>query len=105
MADSMVKHLNGWEMSIQLNANCKAFVKNFSGAKTTCTNDYVKTSVKSSPDHFILHVGTNDMLPDKSPEEIARSIDDLATLIKKEKHDGSISQNSSRLQKTRRKVV
>ena len=33
MADSMVKHLNGWEMSIQLNANCKAFVKNFSGAK------------------------------------------------------------------------
>ena len=33
MADSMVKHLNGWEMSIQLNANCKAFVKNFSGEK------------------------------------------------------------------------
>ena len=33
--DSMVKHLNGWEMSKKLNANCKAFVKTFSGAKAT----------------------------------------------------------------------
>ena len=44
IGDSMVKHLNGWEMSKKLNANCKVFVKTFSGAKTTCMHDYVKPS-------------------------------------------------------------
>ena len=87
----MVKQLNGWEMSKKLNANCKVFVKTFSGAKTTCMNDYVKPSVRSSPDHFILHVGTNDLTSDKSSEEIARSIIDLATSVKNEKHEVSIS--------------
>ena len=58
---SMVKHLNGWEMSKKLNANSKVFVKTFSDAKTTWMNDYVKPSVRSSPDHFILHVGPNDL--------------------------------------------
>ena len=91
IGDSMVKHLNGWEMSKKLNANCKVFVKTFSGAKTTCMHDYVKPSVRSSPDHFILHVGTNDLSSNKSPEEIARSIIDLATPIKYKKHDVSIS--------------
>ena len=91
IGDSMVKHLNGWEMSKKLNANCKVFVKTFSGAKTTCMNDYVKPSVRSTPDHFILHVGTNDLSSDKSSEEIARSTTDLATSVKNKKHDVSIS--------------
>ena len=34
VGDSMVKHLNGWEMSKKLNTNWKVFVKTFSGAKT-----------------------------------------------------------------------
>ena len=75
----------------KMNANFKVFVKTFSGAKTTCMNDYIKPSVRSSPDHSILHVGTNDLSSDKSTEEIARSITDLATSIKNEKHDVSIS--------------
>ena len=54
---SMIKHLNGWELSKKLNANCKVFVKTFSGAKTTGMNDYIKP-----PGHFISHVGTNDLL-------------------------------------------
>ena len=91
IGDSMVKRLNRWEMSKKLNANRKVLVKTFSGAKTTCMNDYVKPLVRSSPDHFILHVGTNDLSSDKSPEEIARSNIDLATSIKNEKHDVSIS--------------
>ena len=73
LGDSVIKHLNGWEMSKKLDANCKVFLKTFSGAKTTCMNDYVKPSVRSSPDHFILHVGTNDLPSDESSEEIARS--------------------------------
>ena len=87
--DSLVKHLNGWEISKKLNANVQLFVKTFSGRKTTCMNDYVKPSVESSQEHLILHVGTNDLSLHKSPEEIARSINDLAASIKK--HDFSIS--------------
>ena len=75
----------------KLNTNCKVFVKTFSGAKTTCMHDYVKPLVRSIPDHFILQVGTIDLSSNKSPEEIARSIIDLATSIKNEKHDVSIS--------------
>ena len=89
--DSMVKHLHGWEMSKKLNVNCKTFVKTFSGAKTTCMSDYVKPSARSSPDHFIWHVGTNDLSSDKSPEEIARSIIDLAASIKSKRHGVTIS--------------
>ena len=89
----MVKHLNGWEMSKKLNTNCKVFLKTFSGAKTACMHDYLKPLVRSSLDHFILHAGTNDLSSDKSPEELARSITDLATSIKNEKHDVSISNN------------
>ena len=40
IGDSMVKHLNGWEMSKKMNANWKVFAKTFSGAKTTCMHDY-----------------------------------------------------------------
>ena len=56
-----------------------------------CMHEYVKSLVRSSPDHFILHVCTNDLSSDKSPEKIARSIIDLVTSIKNEKHDVSIS--------------
>ena len=38
-----------------------------------------------------MHVGTNNLSSDISPEEIARSIIDLATSIKNEHHDVSIS--------------
>ena len=91
IGDSMVKYLNGWEMSKKLNANCKVLVKTFSGAKTACMHDYVKPSVRNSLDLFILHVGTNDLSSNKSQEEIARSIIDLATPIRNKKHDVSIS--------------
>ena len=48
--------------------------------------DYVKPSVRISPDHFILHVGTNDLLSYKLQEEVVRLIIDLARSIKNEKH-------------------
>ena len=54
-------------------------------------NDYIKPSLRSCPDHFILHVGTNDLNTDQSSEDIAKSIVNLATSIKSNKHDVSIS--------------
>ena len=34
LGDSMIKHVNGWEISRKLQGNCKVYVKHFSGAKT-----------------------------------------------------------------------
>ena len=55
-------------------------------------NGHVKPSVKSSPDHSILYVGTNDLPPNKSCHKMSiMSIMSLAISIKNEKHDICIS--------------
>ena len=69
----MIKHVNGWEISRKLQGNCKVYVKHFSGAKTKCMKDYIKPSQRENSDHYILHVGTNDLCLDRSPKLIAKS--------------------------------
>ena len=91
LGDSMIKHVNGWEISRKLQGNCKVYVKHFSGAKTKCMKDYIKPSQRENSDHYILHVGTNDLCLDRSPELIAKSIIDLALTLKNESHDVSVS--------------
>ena len=87
----MIKHVNGWEISRKLQGNCKVYVKHFSGAKTRCMKDYIKPSQSENSDHYILHVGTNDLCLDRSPELIAKFIIDLALTLKSESQDASIS--------------
>ena len=87
----MIKHVNGWEISGKLQGNCKVYVKHFSGAKTKCMKDYIKPSQRENSDHYILHVGTNDLCLDRSQELIAKSIIDLALTLKSESHDVSVS--------------
>ena len=89
----MVKHINGWDLTKKIKGNCKVkvYVKRFSGAKTDCMIDYSKSSVRHDPDHFILHVGANDLKSEKSPEFIAESIIDLAVSLKNYKRVVSIS--------------
>ena len=40
--------------------------------------DYIKPSQRENLDYYILHVGTNDLCLDRSPELIAKSVIDLA---------------------------
>ena len=87
----MIKHVNGWEISRKLQGNCKAYVKHFSAAKTKCMKDYIKHLQRENSDHYILHVGTNDLCLDRSPELIAKSIIILALTLKSESHDVSVS--------------
>ena len=54
-------------------------------------NDYIKQLVRSSANHFILQVSTNDLSLDKPSEEIASSIIDHTISINNEKHNASIS--------------
>ena len=86
----MVKHINGWEISKRLQSDCKVYVKQFSGARTKCMKDYMKHSLRENSDHFIIHVGTNDLNTERSPELIAKSIVDLATTLKGNPRDVSV---------------
>ena len=88
--DSMVKHINIWEISKRLQFDCKIYVKQFSG-DTKCIKDYMKPSLWENPDHFILHVGTNDLITERSPELITKSIVDLTTTLKGNSCDVSVS--------------
>ena len=58
---NITKLLNGWEMAKRIESDCKIYVKSFSGATVSCMEDYMKPSIRNSPEHFILHVGTNDL--------------------------------------------
>ena len=86
----MVKYLNGWEMSKEIK-NCKVYVRSFPGAKVQCMEDYKKPSIRDEPDHFIVHVGTNDLNSEVSSKSIVESIVDLAMSLKTESNDVSVS--------------
>ena len=88
----MVKHVEGWNLTQQLNCNQKVYVRNFPSAKVKYTKDYVKPCIReNNPDHVIIHVGTNDLNSPAAPERIARSIVDLARNIKTENRSMNIS--------------
>ena len=84
LEDSMIKHLNGWEMLKKVqNPDCKIYVKHFAGAKTTCIKDYTKCSLlKNVSNHFVLHIGTNDLDSDRTATSIASTTIHHATSMK-----------------------
>ena len=90
LGDSMIKHLNGYDMSKKLK-NCKVYVKSFSGSKVRCMKDHMKPSMREKPDHTILHVGTNDLNSDRPSDLIAKSIVGLAIILKSNSQNVSIS--------------
>lgn len=67
--------------------------------------NYIKTSLRESINHFIIHVETNDINhQNKSPESIVESIVNLAGHIKNQSHDVTISNIAVRKDKWNRKV-
>ena len=64
--NSIIKRLNGWDM-----------FKKISGMK-----GYVNPLLRRTPNHFILHVGTNDLNSNQTTEVIAKKISYLATSLK-----------------------
>ena len=78
----MTKLLNGWEMAKKIQSDCKIYVKKFSRATVSCVEDYMKPSLKSPPDHFILHVGMNNPSSEKCSMKIAEAIINLACRYK-----------------------
>ena len=57
-------------------------MRQFSGSKVSCMKDYVNPSIReNNPDHIIFHVGTNDVLFEKTPQVIAQSIVNLGKSV------------------------
>ena len=47
IGDSMIKHLNGWEMSKKINnSGCQIYLTHFVGAKTICMKYHTQPSLK-----------------------------------------------------------
>ena len=65
-------------------SKCKIYVKPFSGDKTSCMKDYVKPSLRSTPNHFFffLHVAMNELRSNQTSELISKEIVDFATSLK-----------------------
>ena len=74
LGDSMLKHLNGWEMTKKVKNDWKIFVKHFSDATTNYMEDYMKPSLRKDPNHIILHVGTNNLILGRTSQDIVISI-------------------------------
>ena len=53
--------------------------------------DYLKPLIRAKPNHLILHVGTNDLNSNRPPDNIGRTIIDLAAELKSEKSGVNIS--------------
>ena len=87
----MIKHTNGWEIAKKVKRKCKVFVRNLPRATTQCMADYMKPSIRAKPNHFILHVGTNDLNSNRPPDEIAKAVINVASELKSEKAGVSIS--------------
>ena len=89
--DSMTKLLNVCKMAKRMQSNFKIYVKNFSGATLSCMEDYMKPSLRNSPDHFFSYVGTNGLSSEKSSMKIVESIINLACLLKKQIYSVRVS--------------
>ena len=78
LGDSMVKNIDGFLLTRNLNHKCLVKVRSFPGANVRCLYDYAKpTMLDFNPNQIILHVGTNDPNSEKTSSQIATSINDL----------------------------
>lgn len=91
IGDSLLKDIKQHRMRRDLSSNDKLYIKTFPGATTDCMKSYVIPTLKYEPDLVLLHCGSNDLRSQKSPEEIAESIVDLAKSMKKDSNDIIIS--------------
>ena len=75
----MVKKIDGYLLTSSINHRYIVKVRPFLSAKTIDMVDYIKPTQRDfNPDVYLLHVGTNDLSSNKSPEQISLDILNLA---------------------------
>ena len=90
LGGSIVKHINGWEISKRL-LQCKVYIKYFPCAETRCMKNYLKPSLCQNPSHFILHMVTSDLKSVKSSKARANEIMNIAISLEIEAHNVTLS--------------
>ena len=71
LSDSMVKHIEGWDISSNLQNKHKVYVHSFLSAKVKSMKYYSKPCFKEDkPDHLILHVGKMIWRPKTTQKEL-----------------------------------
>ena len=104
LGDSIIKHVKSYSFSKSLN-NWKVYIKDFPGGRVRCMQDYLRPTIRENPGHIILHVCTNDLTTNISPEKMAESITDLASSLKLNSCSVAISNITVRNDRYWKKVV
>ena len=78
-------------MKKRLNSSDRVYVKSFPGATVEDMADYVRPTMKRSPDLIVLHAGTNNLRDEEPARRIAENIMKLALDMKKESNDVMVS--------------
>ena len=79
----MVKKIDGYLLTSSINHRYIVKVRPFLSTKTIDMVDYIKPTQRDfNPDVYLLHVGTNDLSSNKSPEQISLDILNLANSLK-----------------------
>ena len=88
----MVKDIDGYLLTGSINRKFIVKVRPFLPAKTIDMEDYTKPTKRDfNPDLYILHVGTNDLSLDDTPEVISSRIIDTAKSLMTERNKKIIS--------------
>ena len=91
VGESIVRKVFGDKVSNFLNNIHHVVVRSFDGAKTQCMEDYIKPTIKLSPNQIIIHCGTNNLPLNEEPKTIADNIINLAKKVKSDVHKVAIS--------------
>ena len=84
MVGSMVKKLNGYLLTKKIKHKSIVKVWPFFTAKVSCTQDFVKPTIRDkNPQQIILRIGTNDLETEQTTSQIAKYLIDLSIYLKK----------------------
>ena len=92
LATASSKKLNGYLLTGKIKHKHLVKVRSFSGAKISCMTDHVKPTLRDmSPDHIILHAGTNDLRSENKASQISKATIDLTTSLKNDDNTVTVS--------------
>ena len=84
----MVKNVNGFLLTRNLDHKCLMKLLSFPSAIVRCLHDYAKPTIDDfNPNEIILYVGTNNLNSEKTSNQIANSIIDFRNSLKTDNND------------------
>ena len=94
IGDSMIKIIDGYLLTSSINYKYLVKVRPFLAAKSVDMLDYAKPIKRDlDPEAYVIHIGTNNLGTDKTPDEIFSEILCLIKELKTEKNKIVVSTN------------